>query len=226
MLQRFVDPASVEAEIARVQSLSGNALRRRWQAVFGRSVPEHLTAGLLRRMIANRIQEEAFGTLDRATLQLLDGLARRSRTAERNLKIGTVLVRDYQGRRHTVTVQADGYVWEGKPYSSLSAVARAITGTAWSGPRFFALRSSDRSNAPPDALRGRGPARQHKSQLFPGTSTPRSDDATEPHGGAPAAATSPSSPEAGAAAAQAREACAPGTGDGASGIQPIDLTPM
>jgi hypothetical protein len=66
------------------------------------------------------------------------------------------------GRRHSVTVQADGYVWEGKPYSSLSAVARAITGTAWSGPRFFALRSSDRSNAPRDAMRGprRSPAAQ------------------------------------------------------------------
>jgi len=66
-------------------------------------------------MIAARVQEEAFGTLDRATLKLLDGLARRdgSRTAERNLKIGTVLVRDYQGRRHTVTVAPDGYVWEG-----------------------------------------------------------------------------------------------------------------
>jgi len=52
-----------------------------------------------------------------------------------------VLVRDYQGRRHTVTVRPDGYVWEGNPYSSLSAIARAITGTAWSGPRFFALKS-------------------------------------------------------------------------------------
>jgi hypothetical protein len=57
MLQRFVDPAAVEAEIERVRSLSGNALRRRWQSVFGRSPPEHLTADLLRRMIANRIQE-------------------------------------------------------------------------------------------------------------------------------------------------------------------------
>jgi hypothetical protein len=159
MLQRFVDPVAVQAEIERVRSLSGQALRRRWQAVFGRSPPEHLTADLLRRMIANRVQEEAFGTLDRATLQLLDGLAQRSRTAERNLKIGTVLVRDYQGRRHTVTVERDGYVWDGKPYSSLSAVARAITGTAWSGPRFFALRSSERSNAPPHAMRGRGAAR-------------------------------------------------------------------
>jgi hypothetical protein len=154
MLQRLVDAAAVEAEIERVRSLSGAALRRRWQAEFGRPLPRGLTIDLLRRMIANRIQEEAFGTLDRATLKLLDGLAGRygSRPAERNLKIGTVLVRDYQGRRHTVTVEREGYVWEGKPYSSLSAIARAITGTAWSGPRFFALKSA----AEPD----RGAARR------------------------------------------------------------------
>jgi hypothetical protein len=144
MLQRCVDPAAVAAEIERVRSLSGKALRRRWQAVFGCSAPEHLTSDLLRRMIAHRLQEEAFGTLDRDTLKVLDGLAGRdgSRKAERNLKIGTVLVRDYQGRRHAVTVAPEGYVWEGHPYSSLSAIARAITGTAWSGPRFFALKST------------------------------------------------------------------------------------
>ena len=137
MLQRFVDPAAVAAEIEHVRSLSGKALRRRWQAVFGRAAPEQLTADLLRRMIANRLQEEAFGTLDRTTLKVLDDLARRgsSRPAERNLKIGTVLVRDYRGRHHTVTVGPDGYVWEGQPYSSLSAIALAITGTGWSGPR-------------------------------------------------------------------------------------------
>ena len=96
-------------------------------------------------MIANRIQEEAFGTLDRATLKLLDGLARRdrSRRGERNLKIGTVLVREYQGRRHTVTVAPEGYVWEGTSYSSLSAIARAITGTVWNGPRFFAIAAGE-----------------------------------------------------------------------------------
>jgi hypothetical protein len=117
MPQWFVDPAVVEAEIERVRSLSGDALRRRWQAVFARSVPQHLTADLMRRMIANRIQEEAFGTLDRATHKFLDGLARRngSRRAERNLKIGTMLVRDYRGRRHTVTVEPEGYVWKHSP---------------------------------------------------------------------------------------------------------------
>jgi hypothetical protein len=177
MLQRFVDPAAIAAEIERVRSLSGHALRRRWQAVFGRSVPEHLTADLLRRMIANRIQEEAFGTLDRATLKLLDGFARRGYSCpdERNLKIGTMLVRDYRGRRHTVTVERDGYVWEGQPYSSLSAVARAITGTAWSGPRFFAVKSAA----------GRGAA-QHQSPSSARTSrsrphpTPKALAAPEP----------------------------------------------
>jgi hypothetical protein len=167
MPPRFVDVASVEVEIAGVRSLGGHALRRRWQAVFARSVPQHLTADLLRRMIANRIQEEAFGTLDRATLKLLDGLARRngSRPAERNLKIGTVLVRDYQGRRHTVTVEPEGYVWEAQPYSSLSAIARAITGTTWSGPRFFALKSAaeqhDRGAArhPSQSSKGRADSR-------------------------------------------------------------------
>jgi hypothetical protein len=175
MVQRFVDAAAVEAEIAHVRSLSGTALRRRWQAVFGRSPAEHVAANLMRRMIAARIQEEAFGTLDRATLKLLDGLARHSRSAKRNLKIGTVLVREYQGRRHTVTVAAEGYVWEGHPYSSLSAIARAITGTAWSGPRFFALKPCDeRSKCP--AAPDRGRARQHsQSQSSAGASKSRPD---------------------------------------------------
>jgi hypothetical protein len=180
MLQSFVDPAAIETEIARVRSLSGHALRRRWQSVFGRSPSEHLTADLLRRMIAARIQEQAFGTLDRGTLKLLDGLARRdgSRTGERNLKIGTVLVRDYQGRRHTVTVAPEGYVWEGQPYSSLSAIARAITGTAWSGPRFFALKPP----GPPDAAPDRGTVRRHRQfQSSAGASKSRSDDPTQPH---------------------------------------------
>src|SRR5712691_2483671 len=162
MLQRFVDAAAVEAEIE-VRSLSGAALRRRWQSEFGRPLPRSPSAELLRRMIANRIQEEAFGTLDRATHKLLDGLARRggARRGERNLKIGTVLVRDYQGRRHTVTVAPEGYVWEGTSYSSLSAIARAITGTVWNGPRFFAVNPAP-GNGPP--VHGRRRARSAETQ--------------------------------------------------------------
>ena len=180
MLQRLVDPVAVEAEIDRVRSLTGDALRRRWRAVFGRPVPQHLTADLLRRMIADRLQEEAFGTLDRDTLKVLDGLARRdgSRSAERNLKIGTVLIRDYQGRRHTVTVAPEGYVWEGNSYSSLSAVARAITSAVWSGPRFFALKSSAGHNA----TRDRGAAPYHlQAQSSTGASRPRPGNPTGAH---------------------------------------------
>jgi DUF2924 family protein len=163
MLQRFVDPAAVAEEVERVRSLSGYALRRHWQAVFGRSAPKHLTAELRRRMIAMRIQEEAFGTLDTAALKALDKLAgRNSRRTERNLKIGTVLVRDYQGRRHTVRVEPEGYVWDGQPYSSLSAIARTITGTAWSGPRFFALRPAERRNIQRDAASHRDGVPQDK----------------------------------------------------------------
>jgi hypothetical protein len=56
------------------------------------------------------------------------------------LKVGTVLVREHQGERHIVTVVPDGFAWQETTYASLSSIARAITGTAWSGPRFFGLR--------------------------------------------------------------------------------------
>ena len=166
MLQRFADPAAIAAEIERVRSFSGDTLRRCWRVVFGRSPPQHLTADLLRRTIANRIQEEAFGMLDRSSLKLLDGLGRRNSRPERNLKIGTMLVRDYQGRRHTVTVEREGYVWEGQLYSSLSAIARAITGTAWSGPRFFALNSS-LERASGAARHQRQPPAERRAALAP-----------------------------------------------------------
>ena len=103
-------------------------------------------------MIAYRLQERAFGGLDRESLRFLDGLAWHGGPPRRRLKPGTVLVRDYQGQRHTVTVVSDGFDWQGATYPSLSAIARAITGTAWSGPRFFAL------------ARGNGaPARRNKN---------------------------------------------------------------
>jgi len=90
-------------------------------------------------MLACRLQEQAFGSLDRESLRFLDGLARHGGSPRRQLKPGTVLVRDYHGQRYTVTVAPDGFNWQGTTYASLSAIARAITGTAWSGPRFFAL---------------------------------------------------------------------------------------
>ena len=138
MRQRCIDPAAIEAEIARIRSLPLDALRRRWRVMFGRTPPAALSKDLLGRMMACRLQEQAFGSLDRESLRFLEGLARHG-ASRRQLKPGTVLVRDYHGQRHTVTVAADGFNWQGTTYPSLSAIARAITGTAWSGPRFFAL---------------------------------------------------------------------------------------
>jgi hypothetical protein len=158
MRQQRTEAAAIEAEIAHLRSLALDALRRRWRVVFGRMPPAALSKDLLGRMIAWRLQEQAFGGLDRESLRFLDGLARHGGSPRRRLKPGTVLVRDYQGQRHTVTVAADGFNWQGTTYGSLSAIARAITGTAWSGPRFFALarpngtrpRSKNRKSVPGD----------------------------------------------------------------------------
>jgi Protein of unknown function (DUF2924) len=150
MRQQRTEPAAIEAEIAHLRSLALDALRRRWRAVFGRTPPAGLSKNLLGRMLAWRLQEQVFGGLDRESLSFLEGLARRAGSPGRRLKPGTVLVRDYHGQRHTVTVAEDGFEWQGTTYASLSAIARAITGTAWSGPRFFALArakgTSKRSN--------------------------------------------------------------------------------
>src|SRR5262249_50686033 len=101
---------------------------------------------------AYRLQERAFGGLDRQSLRFLDGLARHGGPPRRRLKPGTVLLRGYQGHRHTVTAVSDGFGWQGDTYPRLSPIPPAIPPTAWSGPRFFAL------------ARGNGaPARRNKN---------------------------------------------------------------
>ena len=136
------DPMAIEAEIDRIRSLGLDELRKRWQMTFGSMPPRALTKDLNARMIAYRLQEEAFGGLNRATIKLLDRLARGEKAElNRRLKAGTVLVREYQGELHTVTVVPGGFVWRDTTYASLSMIARAITGTAWNGPRFFGLRA-------------------------------------------------------------------------------------
>ncbi len=142
MDQRTVDAAAIEAEIDHIRSLGIDVLRQRWRSMFGAIPPKGLTKDIIARMIAYRIQEEAFGGLDRETVKLLDRLARGGKPdgLSRRLKAGTILVREYQGERHTVTVVPGGFLWQDSTYLSLSAIARAMTGTAWNGPRFFGLR--------------------------------------------------------------------------------------
>src|SRR5947207_6537838 len=94
------EEAAIAAEIARIRSLAPAALRRRWQAVFGRKPPAGLSKDMLARMIAMRLQEQAFGGLDRDSLTFLDGLAHHSRSPPPQLKPGTRLLREPQGPRH------------------------------------------------------------------------------------------------------------------------------
>jgi len=143
MARRSSDREAIEAEIDRVRSLGLDEFRSLWRTTLRSSPPPALTKDLIARFICWHIQEQALGGLDPHTAKLLDGLARGDKPGAdgRRLKPGTVLVREYQGERHTVTVVRGGYVWGEATYASLSTIARAITGTAWSGPRFFGLRA-------------------------------------------------------------------------------------
>jgi Protein of unknown function (DUF2924) len=145
MPPRSIDRAVIEAELDQIRSLGLDALRKRWSTMFGAAPPAGLTKDVIARMIAYRIQEESFGGDAREVVRLLDGLARGEKVGaefNRRLKAGTVLVREYRGERHSVTIVPDGYVWRGTTYASLSIIARTITGTTWSGPRFFGVRNT------------------------------------------------------------------------------------
>jgi hypothetical protein len=117
--------------------------------MFGKAPPPALTKDLLGRMIAWRIQEQFYGGHDKATLKLLDRIARgeaAKASTEPRLRPGTVLMREHRGVQHTVTVTLDDFIWPDESFSSLSAVARAITGTSWNGRRFFGLRAERKTD--------------------------------------------------------------------------------
>jgi hypothetical protein len=145
---------SIEDEIAHLRGLDLRGLRARWQSIFQRQAPAHLTRHLLFAVIAYRLQADRFGDLDHATKQVLDrtiakaGPTMSSRLTsfdqkQTELAPGTVLVREWDRQSQRVMVMADGFAWNGQTYDSLSKVAFAITGTRWNGPRFFGLRDKE-----------------------------------------------------------------------------------
>jgi hypothetical protein len=150
MAQRSSDREAIEVEIDRIRSLGLDDLRTLWRTTFRSSPPKGFTTDLVARFICWHIQEQAFGGIDPQTAKVLDGFVRGSKLPDRRLKAGTVLIREYQGERHTVTVVPGGYVWRENTYASLSTIARAITGTAWNGPRFFGLRTRRNETVPAD----------------------------------------------------------------------------
>ena len=146
MDRRSTDPV-IEAELEQLKSMPIVGLRARWRAKFKSEPPKAFGPDLLRRSIAYKLQEDAYGGLDRATARLLKQLmAQHSKTPgkivmPRRIMPGAVMVRKWKGQAHRVTVLEEGFAYEGKPYQSLSEIARLITGTRWNGPRFFGLRT-------------------------------------------------------------------------------------
>lgn len=131
-------------QIAQLSKLNGKALKERWRTLFGDHPIPRIGRGLMIMAMAYRLQEKAYGGLKPSAERILGRMVdehfdRQLLSATRPIGAGTVLIREWRGVRHRVTVDEQGVVYRDHCYRSLSEVARAITGTRWSGPRFFGL---------------------------------------------------------------------------------------
>ena len=131
-----------------MEAMAGPELRQLWGRLFDRPPPRHISRVLLRCALAHRLQERAEGGLNKATLKRLAQPVESNGTdapsmswTASQLKLGTRLVREWHGGTYQVTVLDDGFDYRGNRYRSLSEIARAITGTRWSGPQFFGLKN-------------------------------------------------------------------------------------
>jgi len=145
--------AGVVTQLAALKRMSVRELKAEWEALFDTPAPNN-SRGNLELRLSWRIQELALGGLSRQTARMLDLLAdeidgksssKAIITDPRNPVVGTRLVREWDGVEHTVTVLRDGFEWQGRRFKSLSATARAITGSNWNGYRFFGLGNARRS---------------------------------------------------------------------------------
>jgi hypothetical protein len=153
--------------LARLPVLELSELRQQWRALYNSDASRHLSRELLLRAVAYRMQEVVLGGLRPDRQRQLKQIAQQFnqpgeivRRARLELKSGTRLVREWRGRAYEVLVLDDGFSWQGTHYPSLSAVARKITGTPWSGPLFFGLKQ-------------KRPATQSPSQIAYAPSEPR-----------------------------------------------------
>ena len=143
--------ASVLSIVANLEGLDLDGLRRQWRAHLGGEAPVHLSRWLLMKVLAYRLQSDAFGGLDKSIQWILlfnkdrDAATpfdrREPQTREGlGLKAGALLVREWKGRLERVMVLEDGFAWNGQTFGSLSQIAKAMSGTNWNGHRFFGLR--------------------------------------------------------------------------------------
>jgi hypothetical protein len=142
---------SVLAQVTALASLDRPQLRERWTALFGGEPPGY-GPDLLRRRLAYRIQELAYGGLAEATRQRLREIDAQAQNARKgrdpSIPVpGTILIKEWGGERHEVAILEDGFQYRGQRHASLSSIARLITGTNWNGLRFFGLRSQTKGAA-------------------------------------------------------------------------------
>lgn len=139
--------------IASLTALDLHMLRQRWIECYGVEPGNRISRQMLIQAIACKLQADALGGLGKTTRRRLarlatelrrDGQINAGRT--QSAKAGTRLIREWKGKTHEVQVSGDFYLWQGKQYRSLSQIAREITGTRWSGPRFFGLESDGQSS--------------------------------------------------------------------------------
>jgi hypothetical protein len=132
----------LDAELAKISSLTIDQLRGEWRELMGLDPPPALTKDLLARALSHRLQEQVLGGIYPRQRRALDALAKGDQAPLQRIKVGSVLVREHEGKLHEVFVVTDGFSWQGKTYASLSTIARMVTGTKWNGPRFFGLRDN------------------------------------------------------------------------------------
>ena len=153
------------AEITALPSLDLYALRVVWRKTFSKQAPAHLGRALLIRILAYRKQAKVHGDLDSESRSVLEDMLHqhqnkkevaanhaeipqtKQRPYRRPHRPGTVFLREHAGEMHRVTVIKDGFEWKGQSFTSLSQIAKAITGTSWNGPRFFGLREGRKAEA-------------------------------------------------------------------------------
>jgi hypothetical protein len=141
-------PDTVLAQLAALKTAPFAALKQKWRDLFDREPPSH-NRRFLESRLAYRIQELAYGGLKPETVERLNALADeleasrsiRGRQSQTRPVAGTRLIREWRGVEHCVTVRLDDFEYQGRPYQSLSAIARAITGTRWNGLVFFGLKN-------------------------------------------------------------------------------------
>lgn len=134
---------SLEDQVRALEALNLEALRDEWRRRFG-APPGLRSVDLLRRLLAWKIQAEAYGDLDPDVRRRLRSKSPTPKT-ETGLRPGARVIREWQGKRYEVDIVDGGFLHAGERYTSLSQIARAITGTRWNGPRFFGLRDGENS---------------------------------------------------------------------------------